>query len=76
MVEGRGRPRFLLESAEAPGIGARFRQKHFDRHVASEPRIVRAVHLAHAAVAQRRSDFINADEGPGCESHRISPKRL
>ena len=45
MVERRGRARFLLESRQAIGFGARAGRQHLDRDVAPEPRIARAIHF-------------------------------
>jgi hypothetical protein len=43
--------------------------KHFDRDLAIESRIARAIHLAHAAGANGRDDFVVTELGPGCQRH-------
>ena len=43
--------------------------QHLDRDVALEARVARAVHLAHAAGAERRQDLVRAETGPGREGH-------
>ena len=41
----------------------------FDGHVASQPRIVRLVHLAHAARADKREDFVRPEFVAWLELH-------
>src|SRR5688572_3200991 len=41
--------------------------KHLNRHVAPEPRVVRAVHLAHAARPDRPSYFVRTKPSTGRE---------
>ena len=45
--------RFAAEPREAIGIVGDGRQQHFDRDVAIQLRIARAIHLAHPARAER-----------------------
>ena len=52
MVERRENLRFALESRETVGIGREGIREDLERDVAIEPRIARAIHLAHAARAQ------------------------
>ena len=43
------------------------RWQDHDRHRAVEPRVARAIHLAHAAGADLRGDFVDAEAGAGGE---------
>ena len=67
MIQRRERPRLVLEP-RAPvrvvreGIG-----QHLDRDRASEPGIVRAIHLAHPAGAEQRLDAERAEPAAGRE---------
>jgi len=47
VVEDSGRARFLLEALEAIGVLGERRGKDFDRDLAAEAGVLRAVHLAH-----------------------------
>ena len=58
MVERRGGARLLLEAAQPIGIGRERGGQDLDRDLASEPRVARAVDLAHAAGAERREDLV------------------
>jgi hypothetical protein len=54
---------------EAIRIGCNGCQQNFDRDVPTELRIARAIHLAHAARAKRRRDFICAEASARSERH-------
>jgi hypothetical protein len=43
--------------------------EYFDRHVATQARVLCAIHLAHAACAERRNDFVGTKFGAGSEGH-------
>lgn len=58
-VERRDRARFPLKPL------AVLRRELFDRDDAIETRVARPVHLAHAACAQGRLDFVRAETGAG-----------
>jgi hypothetical protein len=60
MVQRGGGARFLLESLEAIHISRKCDRQHFDRDVASQPRVARSVDLAHAAAADQTLDDIRA----------------
>ena len=60
MVERGHRARLLLEPAQAVGILRENFRKNFQRDVAAKARIASAVHLAHAAGADRGLDFVGA----------------
>ena len=68
MIQRRERLRFALETRQAIGIvGERVRQ-NLDRDLASQLRVARAIHLAHAAGTEYRDDLIRAEaraEGQG-----------
>jgi len=65
MVQGRGRPSLLLESAQPVGIGGEGAGQDLDRHLAPEARVPGAIDLAHASGAQWRNDLVGAQSGPG-----------
>ena len=48
---------------------AELRGRNFDRYVAMQSRIARSIHLAHAAGADGRDDFIRAEFRAGSERH-------
>ena len=54
MIERREQLCFALEARDAVGIGRESIRENFQRDVAIEPRIARAIHLAHAARAESR----------------------
>ena len=69
MAQGREQPRLALEAGQAFRVlSDRFGQD-LDRHFAAERAVERAVHLTHAAGAQRSDDFVRAETGPGRERH-------
>ena len=61
MIERGCRACFLLEPPEPIGIGPELLREQLHRDVAAETRIASAIHLAHAARAERRGDFIRAE---------------
>src|ERR1043166_8903607 len=88
MLEGGERLRLSLETREAFGIGREELGQHFQRDVTMQPGIARAVHLAHAARAERRDHFVGTESKAGRNRHvrailsrhapsrRTSPRRL
>ena len=70
MVERGGGARLLLEAAQAIGVGGERGGQDLDRHVAPEPRIARAIDLAHAAGAERRDDLVRAEADTRSQGHR------
>ena len=58
MVHRGQKPRFAVEACESLGIARKPLGQHLQRHVATQGAVVRAVHLSHAARANRREDFI------------------
>ena len=69
MVQSPDRPGFLLEPAQPLRIGRHRLGQHLDRHLASEPRVLRPIHLPHPARAERREDLVGAQTGAGCQGH-------
>ena len=65
MVQRRGGACFLLEAVQRSGSAEKDDGQHLDRDVASEPRVARAIHLAHAAGAERGEDFIGPEAHAG-----------
>ena len=67
MIQRGERLRFALETRQAIRVrGERVRQ-HLDRDLAAEAGVGGAVHLAHAAFADLRGDFVDAEAGAGSE---------
>ena len=64
-----GGARFLLEAAARFGVDEVGGQD-LERHVAAQPRVARAVHLAHAADADRIDDFVRSETRACAEWHR------
>ena len=62
--------RLALEAREALGVLRERGGQRLDRDVAPEPRVAGAIHLAHAARAERRDDLVGAEAGAGGQGHR------
>jgi hypothetical protein len=60
---GRGQ-RLLLESPQPVRVRREVRRQHLDRDITPEPGVGGAVHLAHAAGAERRDDLVVPEAGP------------
>jgi hypothetical protein len=65
VVQRRQGPRLALETRNAVGIRSKRLRENFDRDIAVEPSVPRPVDLAHAAGADRRQDFVNAETCAG-----------
>ena len=63
------RLRLAREAGEAIGIGSERLRQDLDRDVAIEPRVARAIDLAHAAGAEQRDDFVDVETRAGREEH-------
>ena len=70
MVQGRQDTGFTREAGQALGVGRERGGQRLDGDVAAEEGIAGAVHLAHAALAQRGQDLVRADSSAGGEGHR------
>ena len=71
MVQRGERLCFARETREAFGVARERVGQDFDRDVAIELRIARAIHLAHAACADVRDDFIDAEARAGAEGQTL-----
>src|SRR5271167_4968603 len=60
MVQRRDAARLLLETVHPLGVGGDGLGQHLDGNGAVQPRVASAVHLAHAALADGRDDFVGA----------------
>ena len=58
-----------LEPREPIGIPGHVVRAHLERDVAPEPRVARAIDLAHAAGTEQRDDFIRSEGASGSERH-------
>src|SRR5215472_5205133 len=72
MVQRSNRPRFLFETPQSIGVISQRRWQDFDRDITPKARVVRAVHLAHAACTQGRENFVRAQFGPRREPHSVA----
>jgi catechol 2,3-dioxygenase-like lactoylglutathione lyase family enzyme len=74
MVERGQHLRLALKSRNAIGIEGKQLRQNFDRDVAIQPRIARAIHLAHSAGTYQRQDFVRAETSTRSQSHdALSP---
>ena len=64
MIQAGNRFGFALEALLSNRIIRKLRRQDLDRHRAFQPRIPRAIHLAHAARAQRGDDLIRTKSVP------------
>jgi hypothetical protein len=67
MGESRDGARFAVESLTELRVGGQRLGEHFDRDGAIETRVSAFVHLAHAARADLRGNFVDAETGTGDE---------
>src|SRR5262245_9915082 len=61
MVERGEHPGLTLEPRQTLGVAGERAGQHLDRNVAAELGIASAIHLAHAAHAEPRTDLVDAD---------------
>jgi hypothetical protein len=69
MIERAQRPRFARKASAAFGIAADGVGQDFQRNVATELGVARAIHLAHAAGAERAEDLVVRDGASGRQGH-------
>ena len=62
---------FALKAREPIGVSRERRRQDLDRDLALQLRVGRAIHLAHAALADLRGDFVDAEAGAGSEGQRL-----
>jgi len=70
MVEGGGGAGLLEETAATILVGQATFGQDLDRHLPAEAGVAGAVHLAHAARAKRRYDFVRPKACSGGQDHR------
>jgi hypothetical protein len=73
MVEGGEELGLTVEAREPIRIVREGGVQHLDRHLAFEPAVARLVHLAHAASAERRRDFVGSQQRAGGKRHGSRP---
>ena len=71
MIQRRQRLGFPVEARQTFGIARQSGGHHLDGDLAVEPRILSAIHLAHAARAQRRQNRIGPQPDPGRQRHDV-----
>jgi hypothetical protein len=71
MVERAGGAGLLLEAAQPLGVRGQRCGQDLDRDVARQPRVPRAVDLAHPARAQRGRDLVGPELGSSGEGHGL-----
>src|SRR5439155_18763993 len=64
--------RFLLEASQPVGIVGEYVGQDFKRHLATQPGVPRAIHLAHPARTKRRYDFVRTKFSTGTEHSDLS----
>ena len=70
MIQRRERLRLALEPRQAVGVRRERVRQDLDRDLAAERRVRRPIHLPHAAFADRRGDFVDAEPGAWSEGQR------
>ena len=70
MVERGEHTGLPVEPREPFGIGRESGGEHLDGHLAMEPRVASAIHLAHAARTERGKDLVEAETRAGRKAHR------
>jgi hypothetical protein len=58
-----------FEACDAIRVVRQMIREYFDRHIAAELRVLRAIDLAHTACAKRREDLVRAEACSGGQSH-------
>ena len=61
MIQRRDRLRLLLKAPQPFRIAGKRRRQNFDRNLAIQPRVSRAIHLTHAAGAGGRHDLVGPE---------------
>ena len=74
MIERRGRARLVLEPLAQVLVRPRRRAQHLQRDRPLQLRIVREIHLAHAADSEERADLVTAELGAGLEQEGDSSR--
>ena len=69
MVEAGHGARLVFETRQAFGVGGHVGRQHLERDVTSEAAVAGAVHLAHAARAERGDDLVFPEPRSGRNEH-------
>ena len=56
-----GKARLLREPPEPVGVARKRGRQNLDRHLASEPRVSRPIHLAHPTGRHKPADLVRAN---------------
>ena len=67
VIDRSHRHRFAAQALARGRVGGRLRRQQLDRYLTIERGVVGAVHLAHAARADRREDLVAAETRAWCE---------
>ena len=67
VIQGGGRPGFLLEPLQAVDVAGHVGAQHLDGDVALQACVVRAIDLAHAAGAHRSENLVRPETGASVE---------
>ena len=71
MIERRSGARLALETLSR-SLGRKGLRQNFDGYVAMKPRVARPIHLAHAALADGRKDFVGAEFVACRKGHNVT----
>ena len=69
VIERGERFRFTLEAGEALRVVDERLREDLERHVAAQPRVAGAIHLAHAPDAEEREDLVMTERGDRSQAH-------
>jgi len=69
VIQRRRQPGLTDEAGAGRRIVERTDRKHFERDLARQLRIVRAIHLTHSACAQQAEHFVRTEACAFCEGH-------
>ena len=69
MVEQGDGSRFAIEAFTRRAIRSESFRQHLDGDFAIEPRVTRAIHLAHTAGAEERHDFVRPEASAWTQRH-------
>ena len=70
MIQRRERLRLAFEPRETIGVSGKCVRQNLDRHLSTQRRVGRPIHLAHPTFADRRGDVVDADARAECEGQR------
>ena len=67
MIQRRQDLGLTLKARQSVGISGERGRQNLDGDLTFQSRVGRAIHLAHAAFADRRGDFVDAEAGTGSQ---------